>query len=177
MEIRLNKKFTDMVSLFFALAVIFGVAIFMMVLYTAYNDNIKDKLNEALTSSTPIDANSNVTKILDETSGGVGMFNILFPVLLIGIFGFVLVSALMARSHPAFFFIGIIVLGVALTLAAIYSNVYEAISDNENFQDTDTEFSIIGIFLSNLPIVILVLFVAIAIILYAFPGMGRGGGI
>lgn len=176
MELRLNKRFTDMVGLFFALAVIFGVAVFMLILFTAYDDNIKDKLNEALTSSTPVDANANVTQILDETGGGLRIFNSLFPVLIIGVFGFVLVSALMARSHPAFFFIGLIVLGVALTLAAIYSNVYESIAETENFSSTDSEFGITGIFLDNLPIVILVLFVGVATILYVFPSKSYGGG-
>jgi len=176
MELRLNKKFTDMVSLFFAIAVIFGIAIFMLILYTTYNDNIKDKLNDALTSSTPVDEDSNVTAILDSTGGGVKMFNLLFPLLLIGVFGFVLVTALMARTHPAFLFIGLIVLGVALILAAIYSNVYETIAEKDEFSDTDTEFGIIGIFLDNLPLVVLILFVAIAMILYAFPGRGYGGG-
>ena len=174
MELRLNKKFTDMVSLFFALAVIFGVAIFLLILYNVYNENIKDKLNEALTSSTPAEASSNVTKILEKTGSGIRMFNTLFPFLLVGVFGFVLVTALMARSHPAFLFIGLIVLGIALILAAIYSNVYETIAEKDEFSDTDAEFSIIGIFLDNLPIVILILFIAIALILYAFPG--RGGG-
>jgi len=176
MELRLNKKFTDMVSLFFAIAVIFGVAIFLLILYTTYNDNIKDKLNDALTSSTPVDANANVTAMLDSAGGGIKMFNTLFPFLLIGVFGFVLVSALMVRSHPAFLFIGIIVLGVALILAAIYSNVYEAIAEKDTFADTDTEFNIIGLFLDNLPVIILVLFIAIALILYAYPGKGYSGG-
>ena len=113
--------------------------------------------------------------MLDSAGGGIEMFNTLFPFLLVGVFGFVLVSALMMRSHPAFLFIGIIVLGVALILAAIYSNVYETIAEKDTFTDTDTEFSIIGLFLDNLPVIILVLFVAIALILYAYPGKGAGG--
>lgn len=178
MELRLITKqknsFTDFISLFFAIAVIFGIAIFVIILYNAYNDHMKDNLNDALTASTPVDANANVTKILDQTGEGIGKFNPLFPFLLIGVFGFVLVSALMARSHPAFLFIGLIVLGIALTLAAIFSNVYEQIAENDEFSNEDAEFSIIAIFLDNLPTVVVILFVAIALILYARPP-GAGG--
>ena len=179
MELRLivkpKKSFTDFISLFFAIAFIFGIGLFFLILSNAYDDHIKDKFNEAITSSTPVDASSNVTKILDQTSVGISRFNPLFPLLIVGVFGFVLVMALMSRSHPAFLFIGIIVLGVALILAAVFSNVYGAISATDEFTNQNTEFNIIGIFMDNLPVIILILFVAIAIILYALPGKAVGG--
>lgn len=172
-KIKQRNSQTDYVGLLMALAIIFGCAIFFVILYSAYNDHIKDNLNTALTSSTPVEATANVTKILEDTSSGISKFNPLFPFLLVGIFGFVLVMALTAKSHPAFLFIGLVVLGVVLLLAAIYSNVFESITTHSEFNDTASDFSIIAIFLNNLPIVILLLFVAIAIILYALP---KGGG-
>ena len=175
-KINIRNSFTDFVSLFFAIAVIFGIAIFFLILYNAYNDNIKDNLSDALTGSTPQDANSNVTKILDSTGSGIALFDTLFPLLLVGIFGFVLVSALFARSHPAFLFIGLLVLGVALILGAVYSNVYEAISEDVNFNDSSNEFNITGLFLGNLPIIVLLLFIAISIILYVIFNRTPGGG-
>jgi len=177
----MNKKIGFMMvrnsytELFFALAILFGIAIFFLILYNAYNDNIKDKLNTALTSSTDVDSNANVTKILDQTSTSLTRFDALFPLLIVGVFGFVLVMALMAKSHPAFLFIGIIILGVALILGAIYSNVYESIAETDNYEDTDTEFNITGLFLDNLPIIVIILFVAIAIILWVLPKGGTGG--
>ncbi len=176
-KIKKRNSFADLTGLFFALAVIFGAAIFFLILYNVYNEHLKDKLNDALTSSTPVDASANVTKMLDEAGEGLSRFNPLFPFLIVGVFGFVLVSALMFKSHPAFLFIGLIVLAVALILAVIYSNVYEAIAENPEFINTDSEFTIIGIFLDNLPIVILLLFVAIAIILYGMSGRTPGGQI
>lgn len=176
-KIKPRNSQTDYIGLLMALAIIFGCAIFFVILYSAYNDHIKDNLNEAITSSTPVDADANVTKILEDTSSGISRFNPLFPFLLVGIFGFVLVMALMAKSHPAFFFIGLVVLGIVLLLAAIYSNVFEAITDNAAFNQTADDFSIISIFLDNLPIVILLLFVAIAIVIYALPKGGTTGGV
>lgn len=174
MELRLRNNMADMIPLFFALVVIFGVAIFAVILYNAYDDNIKDNLNDALTSSTPVDSDANVTKILDDTSSGIGKLNPLFPFLLVGIFGFVLMTALLGRSHPMFFFIGLIVLGVAIIIAVTFSNVYESITDNVAFADEDSEFSIMGLFLNNLPTIIFILFIIISIILYG--GRGNPGG-
>ena len=173
MELRLNKSGqTDFISLFFVLTVLFGIAIFVIILYNAYSDNIKDNLSNALTHSTPVDANANVTKILQQTSGGIAMLNPLFPLLLVGLFGFGLAMAIMGRSHPVFFFIGIIILAVSLILAVVFSNVYESITDNENFQSTSEEFNIINFVMSHLPLTIFILFVGISIVLYAFRGSG-----
>lgn len=168
------QKRNSYTELFFALAIIFGIAIFALILYNAYNDNIKDNLNDALTSSTDVDANANVTKMLDQTSSGLGKLNPFFPLLLVGVFAFVLVMALMAKSHPAFLFIGIIILCVALILAGVFSNVYEAIAESDNYSDTDSEFGVIGLILDNLPIVIIILFVGIAIVLWVLPKGGQG---
>lgn len=175
LQLKHKKSFTDFVSLFFALAVIFGIAIFALILNNTYDDHIKDKLNDALTESTAVDADSNVTKILDQTGSGISKFNPLFPLLIVGVFAFVLVMALMSKSHPAFLFIGLIVLCVALILGAVFSNVYETIGDHSEFSDTNADFSIMALFLGNLPVIILILFVAIAIILYALPGKAAGG--
>lgn len=159
----------DFISLFFAIAILFGLAVFAVILYNAYNDNIKDNMNEALTSSTDVDENANVTKILDQTGSGIGKLNPLFPLILVGVFGFVLVMALMSKSHPAFLFIGLIVLAVALILAVTYSNVYESIAATDNFSETTDEFSVIGFFMGNLPAIIFILFIIIAVVLYALP--------
>jgi len=176
-KIKPRNAQTDYVGLLLALAIIFGCAIFFVILYSAYNNHIKDNLNTALTKSTPVDASANVTKMLEDTSSGISRFNPLFPLLIVGIFGFVLVMALMSKSHPAFLFIGLVVLGVVLLLAAIYSNVFTSITTHAEFNDTANDFSIIAIFLENLPIIILLLFVAIAIVLYVLPSGGGVGGV
>ena len=176
--IQTNKKGqADFISLFFVLVVLFGVAIFAVILYNAYDENIKDNLNDALTSSTPVDANANVTKVLDQTSGGISMLNPLFPLLLVGLFGFGLVMALMGRSHPAFLFIGLIILAVSIILAVVFSNSYEAITSHASFTNTAAEFGVINLIMSNLPLTIFILFLAIAAILYGFkgPGTPKGG--
>jgi len=175
-KIKPKKAQTDFISLFFVLVVLFGVAIFAIILYNAYDKNIKDNMNDALTSSTPVDADANVTAILEQTSGGISMLNPLFPLLLVGLFGFGLVMALMGKSHPAFFFIGILILSISLILAVIFSNAYESISTNENFTDTADDFSVINLIMNNLPLTIFILFIAISAVLYGFRGAPASGG-
>lgn len=175
-KIKQKRGQTDFISLFFVLVVLFGVSIFAVILYNAYDDNIKDNLNAALTSSTPVDANANVTAILEQTSGGIAMLNPLFPLLLVGLFGFGLVMALMGRSHPAFFFVGIIILAVAIILAVVFANTYDSITQNENFVDTADEFQIMTFVMGNLPLVIFILFLTIAAVLYGMRGSGGPSG-
>ena len=174
--VKQKKSFVDFIGLFFAITVLFGVAIFALVLYNTYNDNIKDKLTTALVSSTPEDANANVTLILEQTSGGISKLNPLFPLLVIGVFGYVVVLVFVSRSHPALFFVGLIVLGVALILAATFTNVYDAIAATDNFSPTAEKFTIIDIMMGNLPMIIFILFIAMSIVLYAMrQGPPQGG--
>ena len=178
MELRLkklNKKkgFTDYTGLFFALAIIFGIAIFFVILSYAYTQ-VKPRLNAGLTGYKAAEADSNATAILDKVGTSINRFNIYFPFLLVGIFAFVMIIALLGKSHPAFLFIGLIVLGVALILAAVYSNVYSEITSNDNFSGTSSDFNIMGRFVENLPLIILILFVGIGVILYAKSGGGQG---
>jgi len=172
---QLIKKngFTDYTSLFFVIAVLFGVAIFFIILSYTYGE-IQPKISDSLSKAATPETGKNVTEILEQIDTSIIRMNVLFPLLLIGLFGFVMVSALMARSHPAFFFIGLIVLGVTLILAAVYSNVYQEIADDDKFASTTSDFSIMGLFLENLPTVIVIFFIAIAIILYTRVGGSVG---
>jgi hypothetical protein len=176
-KIKINKKegfkfknsFEDFTSLFFALAVIFGAAIFFIILSFAYGE-MKPKLKEGLSNAATPETAINSTKLLDDTSSSILTFNVLFPLLLVGVVGFVMVTALFGQSHPVFLFIGLIVLGVAIILAVVYSNVYEELTGKSQFTSADSDFNIMGLFLDNLPIIILILFVVIGVILYVKQG-------
>ncbi len=171
-----KKGQMDFIALFFVLTVLFGVAIFAVVLYNAYDENIKDNLNEALTSSQPVDANANVTKILEQTSGGIRMLNPLFPLLLVGLFAFGLIMALMGKSHPVFFFVGLIILAVSIILAVVFSNTYESLTDNASFTAAASEFGIVDLIMSHLPLTIFILFCIISAVLYGMrDGTPKGG--
>lgn len=162
---RNSANFGDM---FLVMVIIFAVALFIVILSFAFSQ-IEPKLNEGLTSSIPAEAGSNVTKILDKTATSLTRINTLFPFLIAGLFGFVLISALFLRSHPAFFFIALMILASALIIGAVFSNVFQDVMETDTFADTAEDFGIMELFLKNLPLIILLFFVASALILWARP--------
>ena len=87
-----------------------------------------------------------------------------------------MVTALMTKSHMAFLFLGLLILGVGLILAAVYANVYQGLAESDDFTATNDDFNIMGLFLENLPIVIIILFILIALVLYGVNRSPGGGG-
>jgi len=164
-----NSEFGDM---FLVMVMMFALAIFIIILAFAYKQ-IEPKMNDALTSSTSVDANSNVTKILGGSSTALTRINVLFPLLIVGLFGFVFISAFFLKSHPAFFFIGLIILGVVLILAAVFSNVYGRITDTDTFEEVEDDYNIMTLFIENMPVIILLVFIAMGVIMWV---RGTGGG-
>lgn len=158
-----NSEFGD---IFLVMVIIFAVAIFVIILFFAFGQ-VEGKMSEALTSSTPEDTNANVTAILSKTSTAITRINVLFPLLIAGLFGFVMISAMFLKSHPAFFFIGLLILAAALTIGAVFSNVFGNLAQHEQLAESAANFNIMGLFMENLPIIILLFFVAMAIILWA----------
>lgn len=165
-----NSEFGDM---FLVMVIIFAVAIFIIILAYAFSQ-VEPRINTALTNAHEGTADTNVTNILEDTSTAITRINVLFPILLVGLFAFVLISALFLKSHPAFFFIGLIILGVALILAAVFANVYGNITDKEAFTTVNADFNIMEMFIENLPLIIFLVFIAIAIVAWV-KGGPQGG--
>ena len=137
---KMNKK-GDFENILFLVVMIFAVSIvFLVIGYSA--SQALPRINTALTSSTPVETDKNITKMLDTTESAIYNFNLWFPFLLLGIITFIIIMAFYTESHPIFFFIGIIVLVIALIVGGIYSNVYERISDQPQFIATADNFDI-----------------------------------
>ncbi len=165
-----NSEFGD---IFLVMAIIFGVAIFIIILSFA-NGRIGPKINDALANASAVETSSNVTKILDQSATALTRINILFPLLIAGLFAFVMISAMFLKSHPAFFFIGLLILAAALTLGAIYSNVFGNLIQTEQFSSTAADFNIMQLFMKNLPVIILLFFAVMTIVIWANKGSTGG---
>ena len=77
-------------------------------------------------------------------------------------------------KHPIMIFVGIIVLGVIILLAVVFSNVYTGISESDGFTDTDAKLGLQGKFMDYLPTIVVLLALGVfAAILY---GKSQGGG-
>jgi hypothetical protein len=76
-------------------------------------------------------------------------------------------------SHPAFFFVSFIILGVVILLGTTFSNIYQQITEDTQFGSTSSDLSIIALFMKNLPLVISIVFIITIIVLFTSKGGGN----
>ena len=119
---------------FFVIAVLFTIAIFVLILNKAWV-GIKPNLEDSINNAVP-NGSMNVTENFDKVTGTVQLFDKLIPLLIIGLFAFVLIGVSLYINHPIMLIVGIIILGVAIMLGVIYANVYNEISSSDSFSSS-----------------------------------------
>lgn len=160
-------------EIFYSLAFIFGAAIFLIILFFAWG-RISTPLETAINDAMPTnDTTFNATIVNRTVDVGLIGFNALFPLIILGLIIFALISAYFSNSSPAFLFISIIILAVAILLAVVFSNVYQQIAVESEFQSAASHFNIISAFMQNLPVIITII---AAITIFALFALGRNKG-
>jgi hypothetical protein len=156
---------------FFFIAVVFTIAIFILILSRAWSE-MKTPLEDSLTESLPAGSDVNITKTFNNVSSTIILFNTLLPFILIGLFAFVFIGVSVYYGHPMMIVVGLIILSIAILLGAIYSNIYTEIAGSDEFSTQNAELGIQAMFMEYLPFIILLVFIGIiALIIYS-----RGGG-
>lgn len=145
---------------FFFIAVIFAIAIFGLVIAKAWN-SAKPELDSAITSSLPENSSINISTTLNTVTSTIYLLDKLLPLLLIGLFAFVLIGAALYMNHPIMIFVGIIILAIAILLGVIYSNVYNEISSVSEFSEENQHFGITELTMKYLPFILIILFIGI----------------
>jgi len=167
------KKAQDFTSFFFVIVVLLTIVLFLLVLNKVWAD-VRTPLNEGLQSAMPSDTSVNITETLDKTSSSGLLFDKLIPFIIIGLFAFVLIIAGSFMQHPIMIFVGVIILGVAIVIAVIYSNLYNSISSSTEFTTTNSQMGIQSKFMQYLPLIIFIMAIGIgAAIIWS---RGKGGG-
>jgi hypothetical protein len=146
------KKSQGFLEMLVVVVFLLGVGLFILVLNTSY-DRIKTPLNTGLNNALPEDSPFNATAVLDKTSSATQSFDRLLPFLIIGLFAFIMISAGAYLQHPIMIFIGIIMFGVVILIAVIYSNVYQNIAETTSFSSANSDLPIQNKFMQYLPIV------------------------
>ena len=168
------KRRSGFEDAFFFIAVLFTIAIFVLILNKAWI-GIKPQLETSINSAMPSDSSVNISATLEGVSSTTRMFDKMLPFVLLGLFAFVFISVSLYINHPIMIIVGIIVLSVALLLGVIYSNVYHQISSSDEFSETNNDLPLTEQFMKFLPMILIVLFVGIvAVIIYSRSG-GSGG--
>lgn len=97
-------------------------------------------------------------------------FNVLDAVFLVCTFGFGLTTILLAfqiDTHPAFFFISLLITIISLILSPIFSNVFGTIAKTSAFNTAAESMPFMRLIMQNLPMFILVIGSMVTIVLFA----------
>ena len=170
------KKAQDFTSFFFVIVILLTIGLFLLVLNKVWGE-VKTPLNEGLSSAMPSDTSVNVTETLDKTSSGGLLFDKLIPFIIIGLFAFVLIIAGSFMQHPIMIFVGVIILGVAITIAVIYSNLYNSIASTDEFSTTNSQMQIQSKFMQYLPAIIFIMAIGIGAAIIWSKSKGSGGSL
>jgi len=153
------------------IVILFTVSIFLLVSNFAF-DKIKNPLAEGLNGSVSTQNDSDlINNALSQTGGGLAFFDGLIPFLLIGIFGFVMLSTGAVFRSPIMIFVGVIILGVLVTLAVVYSNVYGNLIDSE-LGDSGDNVTIASMFMQYLPVIVIIGIILLVIVIAFKPDGG-----
>jgi len=156
------RKSQGFISIFFVIAVLLAFAIVFLILNKAWG-SIKPEIQSGLESAMPTDSSVNISETLNQTTGAGLMFDKLLPFIIIGLFGFVLITAGASLDHPIMLVIGIVVAAVAILLGAVYSNTYQSISESSEFTSTTSQMPIQNLFMHYLPIIIFVIVIGVIV--------------
>ena len=169
--IKIKHKKSAIEDIFFLMVILVGLALFFLIINMVFGQ-VNNRIAPVL-SSHGNNSIMNVTNMLDQSQGTTTLYNSLFPFIFIGLFGFVLFSAGFIGESPIMIVLGIIVLGVAIILAVVYSNVFQRISETSTFAASNANFPIMNYFMQYLPIIMFV--VAIAVIVFILLRKSGGG--
>lgn len=140
-KLKHNKKGFAQEVMFFAI-VIFIISIIVIValnLLTAYNEKYKG--HDASTASKGI--------VQDSVDRYPNVFNWIFFTIIIIFMLVIFVSLYFLDTHPAFFFVGVILFAFALIAFAIIGNTYDAFANTPAMASETAELSILNFLMDN----------------------------
>lgn len=162
------------IAWFFVIIVLLAAAIFFLIMNKVWGE-VSPNLESALNESVPESDRETVINTLDDTSSGVTLFDKLFPFLLIGLIGFVLVLAGSMMDSPVMLFVGFIIMAVVVFIAVIFANIYNDISTSEQFTETNDQLPIQNKFMEYLPTLGFLLAIGVGIAIMVRRSGSRGG--
>lgn len=168
------KKSQGFEAWFFVIVVLLAFGLFFVILNNTWGD-ISEPLAEGLENAMPSNG-INVTRTLGQVTSAGLQFDKLIPFIVIGLFGFLLISAGTIIRHPIMIFVGVVILGIVILVAVVFSNVYNNITESDAFSDTKADLPVQDLFMKYLPvIVILMAIVIVGAILWSRSSGGAGG--
>lgn len=151
----------------------FIFAIVVVVSFMIYRGFVNEGFFTVLQANNPVNTNgSRYIELQNNADSAYDMLDFSMVILYVGSMIAAIVSALLLRSHPAFFFIGIFAIMIQILVAVALSNTWSEIINNSNFAEAKAQFTITDFFVGQLPIVVLVTTMLLSIVLYAINPLG-----
>ncbi len=162
------KKKGAVSDIIFIMIIIFVIAITMIISIKIFTET-----NNELQQMTLI-PNQSKQLMSDWDDKVASLFNGMFLFLFMGVIIAGVVLASRVEVSPGFFVVGIIVFIIAIALAAIFANIYNEISQNDQLKEQADRFSIMNFIMENFPTFMLIPGTLILIVLYAKARAGGG---
>jgi len=168
-----NKK-GDFASIVIALVIIFVFAVTSIVFSHAFLKAVSNLKMQGGLSNNSI---SVIETVEDRT---IPLLDYAVFFIMIALFIGLIISSIYVRVHPAWLVAFLIALIIVIVLAGQFTNIFDAISSNDELSSTASNFTLTNLIMKKtggvpvLPTIFLVLGVIIVVVLY---GKSRGGGL
>lgn len=159
----MNKKGSALDLIYYSIA-IFGLSAFLLVVWKMWG--------EMSTGLQAVGTSSVINRSIASGTTLIGMFDFMFIGSVIAMLVVLIIIALMIPSNPIFYVIYVLYLIVATLLAPILSNAYETFANTSQLQAASAAMPMQNLFMSNLPLIILMFGVILLIATYAKVGGG-----
>lgn len=170
------KKSQGFLEMLIIVVFLLAVGLFILVLNNSWNDHIKTPFETGISGALPSDSPFNVSDTLNKTTSATQSFDRLLPFLIIGLIAFLMISAGAYLQHPAMIIVGIIMFGIVILIAVIYSNTYQSIAESSSFSSTNANLPIQSKFMQYLPMIAALLLGAVIFaLIWSRRGYGGGG--
>ena len=169
----MNKKLGRKAAIIDAIPIMvftFGFALVCIVSFIIYDGLVDNNFFTILENQSHGGLNSTRLQANADTAYDLLDFMVMF--VFIGTTISALIGAILVRSHPAFFFISIIVMMISVFVSVTLSNTWEELISNPNLADAQAQFTTANLVVGNLPVFILVAVILLAIVLYAINPLG-----
>jgi len=160
----MNKK-GSAVNIFLFAVVGFAMAVTLILGFYVVDTEILPKLRESDIVNTPV-----VNDSLNTYEASLATLDYAGFGIIIGLWLVVILAALLTRIHPAFYFIYVLMLVLAIVVSVPLSNSYQSI---EATLGVGASFTITGFVLNNSPLFTAI--VGMAGLVISFVKMGSGG--
>lgn len=151
-------------DLFIILVLLFSSAIGILVAARIYNS-----FNEAWTPSY-----AEGTQIMSRADTAVKTFNYGYLIFTLGLGLAAIIGAFMVPTHPIFFFLSLIMLGVVLLITPQFSNAYESFLGETEVSTIANDYPIMVNIMRHLPKILFGFGALVLVAMYGKINMGRG---